>query len=461
MNKQQRDTDDTTLSHQSSQIASHVAKPLLALAALIGSALPAQAVTFNFTYQPGITQQQIEGIELAGSIWSTYLQDSDVVVNVHLGMTNGVLPTGKLGGATPAIQKINYDKFKEGLAADGTANINFLPTSNYSSDKYSMIMPGGVINSNYYELLTTTANNKALGNDLSGTASGLDAYIQLEQSINWSYKYAGGKVSNNQYDFVSVVIHELGHSLGFISGLDSLSNLALPTALDMFRYSHESANHNAIDYRVGGTKYFSINGGQNPFNFTQTEGNTPTVLQALFSTGENTLLGGDGDQASHWKNNSQTHLGIMSSAIDMGGIRKISRLDLTAFDYIGWQVNHSAQINLPTLSRNAKAKAQQIWNSLLNGDDNDTIRDRSSDVQQMMQESGIYNWGWSGYWQSTGNLTTDVGQNLAGENLDVFDNSRYSSTQSVPEPTTISGLLGMALLALTARLKRHGSKIKT
>jgi hypothetical protein len=392
-----RNKADKTPSNKTSQIARHAATPLFALAAVIGAGLPAQAITFNFTYQPGITQQQIAAVELAGSIWSAYLQDINVVVNVHVEMTNGVLPTGKLGGATPGIKKINYDKFKLGLAADGTANVNLLPTSNYSSNLYSARLQNGSINSSYYELLTTTANNKALGNDLSGTASGLDAYIQLEQSINWSYNYAGGTVGQNQYDFVSVVLHELGHSLGFISGIDALSSLALPTALDMFRYSSQSANQGAMDYAVGGTKYFSINGGQNPFNFTSNN----STLQALFSTGQNTLFGGDGDQASHWKKNIQPYLGIMSSTIQMGGIRKISTLDLTALDYIGWQVNHSATLNLPALSTNAQTKAQQIWNSQFDGNtSNDAIRNRSADVQQMMEESGIYNWEWEGYWQT-------------------------------------------------------------
>lgn len=401
MNSKQATKSNSTRTHPAHQAASYLVTPLLALAALIGIDIPAQAITFNFTYQPGITQQQIEGVELAGKIWSAYLQDVDVVVNVHVEMTDGTLVKGKLGGATPAIKKINYDKFKEGLAADGTANISLLPTSTYRSDKYRTRLAGGIINSSFYELLTTTANNKALGNDLSGDASGLDAYIQLEKSVNWSYNYAGGQVGKNQYDFVSVVIHELGHSLGFISGIDAIKGLALPTALDMFRYSTTSANQQAIDYTVGGTKYFSVNGGNNPFNWTQTAGNTTTVQQALFSTGENTILGGDGEQASHWKSNNQNYLGVMSPTLQKGTIRKISTLDLIALDYIGWQVNYAATIDLSALSTNVQSKAQQTWNSQSDGNtSNDAIRDRSSDVQQMMDVSEIYNWGWSGYWQT-------------------------------------------------------------
>ena len=238
---------------------------------LLGSYTPAQAAIFNFTYQPGVTQQQIEAVELAGNIWSTYLTDN-ITANIHFEMTSGVLDNNVLGGATPAIIKMNYDKFKEGLQSDGTANVNLLPTSNQKSDHYVKRLQDGSFDHSSYELMQTTANNKALGNDLSGDASGLDGYIQLDLSANWSYDYAGGTVGVHQYDFVSVVLHELGHNLGFISGLDALSSLALPTSLDMFRYSSNSAAQGASDYAVGGNKYFSIDGGQTAFSANGVEG---------------------------------------------------------------------------------------------------------------------------------------------------------------------------------------------
>lgn len=431
INTIKRNKADKTPSAQISQFARRATTPVLALAAVIGTGLPAQAVTFNFTYQPGITRQQIESVELAGNIWSSYLKDTNVVVNVHFDMSTGVLAAGKLGGSTPAIKKINYDKFKVGLAADGTANINLMPTSNQGQDKYSVRLQNGSVNSSYYELLMTTANNKALGNDTTGTASGLDAYIQLEKSMNWNYNYAGGTIAQNQYDFTSVVLHELGHSLGFISGIDALSNLALPSALDMFRYSSQSANQKAIDYGVGGTKYFSTNGGQSAFSVTETINNQTVVQTSQFSTGENTSLGGDGDQASHWKVNTQPYLGIMSSTIQSGEIRKISKFDLTTFDYIGWQVNHSATLNLPALLINAKTKAQTILGSQSN-----YISDRHQDTANMMVQSGIYNWQWGSYWQ-----TADSAQ-----------------SQQVPEPTSMMGFLGLGLLGIRSLVKASSKK---
>ncbi|MCJ8278590.1 MAG: hypothetical protein MJK14_01225 [Rivularia sp. ALOHA_DT_140] len=56
---------------------------------LVTTNLPAAAVSFNFSYQSGsITKKQIEGVELAGNIWSSYLQDSNVEVNSHLAPEN-------------------------------------------------------------------------------------------------------------------------------------------------------------------------------------------------------------------------------------------------------------------------------------------------------------------------------------------------------------------------------------
>lgn len=432
-----RNKAEKTPSEPISKMTRQVTTPALVLAAVIGANLPAQAVTFKFTYQPGVTQQQIEAVELAGNIWSSYLQETNLDINVHFAMTTGQLAAGKLGGATPAIKKTNYDKFKQGLQADGTANINLLPNSTTHSNKYLVRRQDGSIYQDYYELLMTTANNKALSNDIAGTASGLDAYIQLEQSINWNYNHVNGTIGGTQYDFVSVVLHELGHSLGFISGIDALSSLALPSALDMFRYSTESASQKALDYAQGGTKYFSTNGGLNPFSVTETVNNTTVSRQALFSTGTKTNLGGDGDQASHWKHNTQHNLGIMSSTLQSGQIRSISKFDLTAFDYIGWQVNHSATLDLPELFSIVQTKAQQIWNLQFDGNTgNDAIRNRSSEVQNMMTQSGIYDWGWGSYWQ-TANST---------------------QSQPVPEPASIMGILGLALLGISSHLKTQAKK---
>ena len=54
---------------------------------------------FNFTFQPGTSSEQIIGFEMAGRIWSQYLQD-DAAFNVHVLATDSLPPT-IIGGAVP------------------------------------------------------------------------------------------------------------------------------------------------------------------------------------------------------------------------------------------------------------------------------------------------------------------------------------------------------------------------
>ena len=415
--------------------AIHLAVPAaITSLAVVGNPSAAQAIQFNFTYQPGTSIEQIAATELAGSIWSSYLTN-DVVVNLHIGMTDN-LSSGRLGGATPGIKKTNYDKYIEGLRKDGTADTSLMSTSARGSNQYSVITQDGRVKNNYYELNLTTANNKALGNDISAYDSNLDGFIQLDNSTNWSYGYASIGNSNNQYDFTSVVLHEIGHTLGFISGVDRLSTLDLPTGLDMFRYSEESAANGAIDLRAGETTYFSTDGGQSAFEVE--EGGTTKT--ALFATGENVSLGGDGDQASHWKGEgSESALGIMSARVDTGEVRQISSFDLTAMDYIGWEVDHNAEVDLASLLSASNQKANQVWSSYQQGRPS-AIKNRSSDVDKMLETSGIYDLGYGALFQTEANA---------------------GNAQDVPEPSSIIALLGIGLLYVGARGGRGtGNELK-
>lgn len=379
---------------------------LSAITCSVLSPTAAQAVQFNFTYAKGATLEQKTGIELAGAIWSQYLKD-DVTVNLHFEMKSNGLGAGKLGGATPAIHKINYDKLTEGLKDDakkGGYNL-FLPNSSRKKDAYTVQLKNGRIEKEkYYEVLQTTANNKALGNDTSGDASGLDGYIQLSNSVNWSYDYATGAVNKDKYDFTSVALHEIGHALGFISGIDVTNNYSLPTALDMFRYSKTSAKSKAIHFRSDSEDaYFSIDGGKTAAGYLA--GSTKD----------------EGVQAAHWADGGSTSC-LMDHELEKGVRQSMCLLDLKSLDYIGWQVDYQAfnnGLNLSLLKSMAQSNASKARTT-----------DRSSDVESMMTESGVYLMGFSRWHQ------TDA------------------SPQDVPEPTSILALFGTALFGLGARRKR-------
>ena len=137
-----------------------------------------------------------------------------------------------------------------------------------------------------------------------------------------------------KYDFVGVAVHEIGHVLGFRSGVDVLDDLpnfldfrySNVAPLDLFRYSQASQRLGVIDWTASTSdKYFSLDGGKTKI--------------ASFSTGTRF---GDGRQASHWKDD--LNLGALDPTEKPGEQPTITALDLSAFDVIGWDLsNTSAQ----------------------------------------------------------------------------------------------------------------------
>ncbi|MGB5631991.1 MAG: NF038122 family metalloprotease [Waterburya sp.] len=331
---------------------------------------------FDFSFAPGTTEQQILGFEMAGEIWSQYLTD-DVSLSIHVEMLD--MPSDAIGGAMPAIVSKKYDKFMKKLkrdilsAEDTVAYDNLLDSKSYSKD-----INGLTINDD--KMMLTRANGKALNLKVGKLYGGLDAYIQMDSNASWSYDFLRNNNPNpNQYDFLSVAMHELGHALGFISGVDS-NIYSKSFSLDMFRYSEASFNQGIYDFSFGTEGYFSIDGGQTSI--------------AEFSRGQGSSNNPDGYnyQASHWADTQD--MGIMNPIINQGEFVNISTTDLLAMDVIGWDINSEATIDLASLFQQAQANAVMA-----------NVADRSSDIEEMKADSDIYYWwpqnngGGSGWWQ--------------------------------------------------------------
>ncbi len=314
-----------------------------------GAVVPASALTFNFTPEAGTSQQAIDGFNAAGALWSSVLTDN-VSVNINIGFKP--LDAGVLGEASSPTQFYNYSQVYSALDRDrssATDNAAISTLGNGSTFKVLLNRtannPNGYAsatpyldnngNANNSTIAMSTANAKALG--LQGNG-GTDGNISFNTGFNWDFNRNDG-ISAGAFDFVGIAAHEIGHALGFYSGVDILNGNSSPTQsynddaftyvnpLDLFRYSTDSKNAGAIDFTADDReKYLSIDRG--------------ITKLAEFSKGENF---GDGSQASHWLNNAG--LGILSPKFAAGNLLQISDNDRLAFDIIGWNLAGNSVAN--------------------------------------------------------------------------------------------------------------------
>ena len=182
---------------------------------------------------------------------------------------------------------------------------------------------------NHY-LNMSKANVRVLGLpvDQDG-APDADIYIGQYYLAHNSFDY-NRRDGVSGLDFVGVVSHEIGHALGFFSGVDDVDYYSLPngpkapddlneysevTTLDLFRYTTQSKP--LFDLTPGGEPYFSLDGGQTSLG--------------RFSSG---VFNGDGWQASHW----YAGTGLMGPYVEYDKLQTITALDRQAFDVIGWDL---------------------------------------------------------------------------------------------------------------------------
>jgi hypothetical protein len=313
-----------------------------------GIVTPVHALTFNFTPAAGTSQLAIDGFKAAGALWSSLFTD-DVSVNINIDFKQ--LDAGVLGETGTLNRNFGYDQVYSALGQDrSSADDNSAVNSLSKGSTFNMLLnrtansPNGSGsatpyldnngNSNNSTIEMTTANAKALG--LQGNG-GNDASISFNNLFTWDFNQSDG-ISTDAFDFVGTATHEIGHALGFGSGVDNLDSSAATNqayndnvfttvnTLDLFRYSTLSSSVSAIDWTADNRdKYFSLDGG--------------VTKIASLATGDNY---GDGSQASHWKD--QQGLGILDPTFSNGELGKITTNDQRAFDAIGWDLvgNNSA-----------------------------------------------------------------------------------------------------------------------
>jgi hypothetical protein len=354
---------------------SKIAAALLT-SALIASSVSATTITFDYNqtdFDASTTTNgaaALQAFEQAAVFWENIFSD-DINVNLSIGYNDAFSSPYTLGSTLSA--KANY--YTEGvyyyLGQDATSADDITAVNNFGSGcDRSQGTPGNYCAVQFLDIennVTTLDNDgsvdnyivavnqataKAMGIANENTFLNPDGSIKVDGSISFNTAYdqrfdfdSSDGIGAGMIDFEGVAIHEIGHALGFTSGVDLFdliyhSGSYDPTldldpyvnahVLDLFRYSDESLTYGrgVKDFRPDAASYFSLDGGITDI--------------APFSTGRH---GGDGQQASHWKDN--LGLGIMDPTAD-GGLMEVSAFDLRAFDAIGWDLASVTHVPEPT-----------------------------------------------------------------------------------------------------------------
>lgn len=261
----------------------------------------------------------------------TYLEglfDDDVTVTISIDFQS--LPSGILGWTSSArVSNVAWTTARTGLidgmdADDWIQNHLPLVATNRIPVRYDG-NSGAVTNESVVDVNVATYNAGI------GSTGGTAASMSISTNFSWDYDPSNG-VSSGTYCFRSVLAHEVGHALGFVSAADNTSGGQMEL-LDIYRFQRTDGGG---DYNPDDVTDFETQARLVDYN---TPNNDHSMAFYLSDGTEVEYQMSDGDpyQASHFGQGAVN--AIMQPAFSAGVTfypNYYRTADVDAFDLIGW-----------------------------------------------------------------------------------------------------------------------------
>lgn len=212
----------------------------------------------------------------------------------------------------------------------------------------------------YRYVTVPRAIQKAVG--YLGDDGRIDGEIRVSRQLAKYHLGVDEPLPDNKVHAVSVLTHEIGHILGFSSGVDyrDSGSDAPPTPMDFYRFSDDSIAYGRANLGIAFLPDLSI-GHQLKYFLTEFPAHLPrpggkfcahalvACKRVQFSTGTNY---GNGNQASHWRFGTEDFvsidkmgnvtiqsgpIGIMDPGIASGVVERISGYDMDLLTTLGWR----------------------------------------------------------------------------------------------------------------------------